>query len=159
MRSRAVATKTRKSSRPPVPGLTKPRNHRFYGRAQGLDSGLEVLISDQLKAYGAKFDHEPVSIPYIQPESAHKYTPDFRLDNGIFIELKGELTLEDRKKHLLVKSQHPDKDIRFVFSRSKAPIYKGSPTTYADWCEKNGFLYADKVVPEAWLREPYKEMQ
>jgi hypothetical protein len=23
------------------------------------------------------------------------------------------------------------------------------------WCEKYGFLFADKSIPEAWLKEPY----
>ncbi len=60
---------------------------------------------------------------------------------------------DDRAKHLLVKAQHPNLDLRFVFSRSKAPLYKGSPTTYAMWCDKHGFKYADKDVPDAWLKE------
>ncbi len=96
-------------------------------------------------------------IRYTKPESNHRYTPDFPLPNGIIIETKGRFLPADRQKHLLVKAQHPEKDIRFVFTRSKTPISKGSKTTYADWCEKNGFRYADKTVPEAWLREPYKE--
>jgi hypothetical protein len=60
------------------------------------------------------------------------------------------------EKHLLVKAQHPDLDIRFVFSRSAAPLYKGSPTTYAMWCNKHGFVFADKLIPVAWLREGSK---
>ncbi|API58493.1 hypothetical protein BSL82_03555 [Tardibacter chloracetimidivorans] len=44
-------------------------------------------------------------------------------------------------------------DIRFVFSRSSSPIYKGSKTTLGAWCEKNGFLYADKTIPEEWIKE------
>lgn len=59
----------------------------------------------------------------------------------------------DRKKHLLVKIQHPDLDIRFVFSNPNAKLRKGSPTTYADWCKKNGFLYAGKTVPLEWVQE------
>ena len=49
---------------------------------------------------------------------------------------------------------NPDLDIRFVFSRSASPIRTGSPTTYADWCRTHGFLFADKMVPTAWLLEP-----
>lgn len=44
-----------------------------------------------------------------------------------------------------------------MFSNSKTRISKGSPTTYAAWCEKNGFRYADKFIPQAWLIEPKKE--
>jgi len=32
-------------------------------------------------------------------------------------------------------------------------LYKGSKNTYGDWCDKHGFLFADKVIPESWLKE------
>jgi len=51
----------------------------------------------------------------------------------------------------LVKEQHPEKDIRFVFSNSRSRISKKSSTTYAMWCEKYGFKYADKHIPLEWL--------
>ena len=35
------------------------------------------------------------------------YTPDFVLPNGIIIETKGRFTVADRRKHLLIKKQHP----------------------------------------------------
>lgn len=60
---------------------------------------------------------------------------------------------EDRDKHLWVRKQNPRKDIRFVFGNSKNKIAKGSNTTYASWCKKNGFLYADKRIPWGWLIE------
>ena len=64
--------------------------------------------------------------------------------------------LEDRQKHVWVKDQHPDLDIRFVFSNAKAKLRKGSPTTYADWASNNGFLWAHKTVPNEWLTEKGK---
>ena len=51
----------------------------------------------------------------------------------------------------LVKEQHPKVDIRFVFSNSKNKISKISKTTYAMWCKKYGFKYADKHIPKEWL--------
>jgi len=84
------------------------------------------------------------------------YTPDFLLPNGIIVETKGRFTAEDRKKHLEIQKQHPTLDIRFVFTNSRAKIRKGSKTSYADWCSKNGFLYADKDVPQEWLDERKK---
>jgi hypothetical protein len=60
----------------------------------------------------------------------------------------------ERQKMLLVKKSNPDVDIRFVFQNANKPIYKGSPTTHADWCNKHGFQYSDKgVVPQRWLDE------
>ena len=73
----------------------------------------------------------------------------------MIVETKGIFEVADRQKHLLVKQQHPGLDIRFVFSRSKSPIRKGSPTTYANWCVKNGFLFADKLIPQDWIDEPH----
>jgi hypothetical protein len=60
---------------------------------------------------------------------------------------------DDRQKHLLIKQQHPEYDIRFVFSNSKSKLNKESKTTYADWCNKHGFQYADKLIPVDWLKE------
>tara|TARA_R110001606_G_scaffold60362_2_gene142301 strand:+ start:1387 stop:1647 length:261 start_codon:yes stop_codon:yes gene_type:complete len=80
------------------------------------------------------------------------YTPDFELPNGIIIESKGRFVSADRKKHLKVKEQYPKLDIRFVFSNSRGKINKGSKTTYAMWCDKYGFKYADKEIPEKWLK-------
>lgn len=40
-----------------------------------------------------------------------------------------------------------------MFSRARTPIYKGSKTTYADWCEKNGFQWAEKLIPREWIEE------
>ena len=61
--------------------------------------------------------------------------------------------VKDRQKHLLIKVQHPELDIRFLFQRSKSRISKTSKTTYADWCEKHGFLYCDLHIPKEWLME------
>ena len=41
----------------------------------------------------------------------------------------------------------------FVFNNSKARISKISKTTYGEWCERNGFKYADKVIPQSWIEE------
>lgn len=94
-----------------------------------------------------------MKIPFTHPPQAAKYTPDFPLPNGIIIESKGRFLTKDRKKHKLIKEQHPKLDIRFVFSNSRSRISKQSKTTYAAWCETNGFLYADKYIPDAWLVE------
>ena len=123
-------------------------------KAVAWRSGLEDRTAEDLTKRGVPFRYEEVKVSYKRPATDHKYTPDFVLDNGIVIETKGQFTVEDRKKHVLVKEQHPALDIRFVFSRASSPIRKGSKTTYADWCRKEGFLFADKVIPQAWLDEP-----
>jgi sugar lactone lactonase YvrE len=121
-------------------------------RRLGFRSGLEDKVAKQLETCGVKVEYETTKIKYVVPESLHTYTPDFRLPNGILVETKGRFVVADRKKHLLIKQQYPDLDIRFVFSNSKTKINKGSPTSYADWCIKNGFQYSDKRIPDEWLK-------
>lgn len=130
-------------------GLTKQQVARQYG----FRSGLEERIAEKLTKLGVDFKYEEVVIKYIKPASTHKYTPDFVLPNGIIVETKGRFLQADRMKHLLVKEQNPTMDIRFVFSNSNSRISKTSKTTYAAWCEKHGFKYADKTIPQEWLDE------
>ncbi|MGL5643162.1 MAG: hypothetical protein ACRCW3_00050 [Metamycoplasmataceae bacterium] len=126
------------------------------GGANAYRSGLEDNIAKQLEAKGLPVSFESYFLNYIKPATGHKYTPDFILHNGIIIESKGLFDVEDRKKHLLIKEQHPELDIRFVFSRSATKLYKGAKSTYADWCIKNGFKFADKLIPADWLKEKAK---
>jgi len=119
-------------------------------------SGLEVSIAKQLKKFRIKFDYEKLVILYTKPAQSSTYTPDFRLANGIIIETKGRFVVSDRKKHLLIRKQYGNKyDIRFVFSNAKAKIYKGSKTTYADWCIKHNFKFFNKTIPIKWIKEKY----
>lgn len=119
-------------------------------------SGLEDKVSKQLESKGVKFDYELWKIPYIVPASNHSYTPDFLLPNGIFVETKGIFDSDDRKKHLLIREQYPELDIRIVFSSSRSKLYKGSKTSYGEWAEKNGIKFADKLIPVEWLKEAKK---
>jgi hypothetical protein len=116
----------------------------------GYRSGLEERVSRELEEAGVKYEYETQKIKY-RVEEDRTYTPDFILPNGIIVETKGRFTVADRKKHLLIQKQYPKHDIRFVFQNSRAKLYKGAKTTYAQWCDKHGFLYADKSIPEEWL--------
>jgi hypothetical protein len=119
----------------------------------GFRSGLEERIAEQLDQSGVEYTYEKVKLKYIRPASEHIYTPDFVLANGIIVETKGRFLAPDRQKHILVKKHNPELDIRFVFSNSNARISKTSKTTYAMWCRKHGYLFADKTIPEEWLNE------
>lgn len=141
------------AKKPKSRATSKPLSTRQVGLKYGFRSGLEESIAEDLTSKGVGFSFEELVIPYVKPEKPAKYTPDFVLENGIIIESKGRFLTEDRQKHLLIQKQHPEFDIRFVFSNSKTKISKRSKTTYADWCIKNGFLYADKEIPDAWLKE------
>ena len=126
-----------------------------HGLKHGYRSGLEDKISKQLNKSGVSFEYETLKIQY-EVNETRRYTPDFILPNGIIIETKGRFVAADRKKHLLIQQQHSELDIRFVFSNSRAKLSKGAKSTYGEWCEKHGFLYADKQIPEEWLSETTK---
>ncbi|WYW02842.1 endonuclease [Pseudomonas phage vB_PpuP-Emajogi] len=127
-------------------------------RTGAFRSGLEDLNAKHMDKLGVKYDFERFHINYVVPARDAKYTPDFVLANGIIIETKGIWEVDDRKKHLLIREQYPDLDIRLVFSNSNSKIYKGSPTSYADFCTKHGIQFADKLVPRDWLKEARKEI-
>tara|TARA_R100001460_G_scaffold47467_1_gene85244 strand:+ start:12551 stop:12922 length:372 start_codon:yes stop_codon:yes gene_type:complete len=115
-------------------------------------SGLEERTAKYLRSLKVKFTYEKMKIKW-QDLRYRTYTPDFVLDNGIIIETKGRFIPSDRSKHLRIKEQHPDLDIRFVFSNPSAKLYKGSKSTYASWCEKYGFKYAKEKIPVEWIKE------
>jgi len=113
----------------------KPLTVRQVALKHGFRSGLEDKIADSLTSLGIPFEYEKLVIGYTQPAKARKYTPDFvLLNNNIIIESKGRFITADRQKHLMIKEQYPDLDIRFVFSNSKAKLSKLSQTTYGIWC-------------------------
>lgn len=116
----------------------------------GFRSGLEQDNAKYLKNIGCKFEYETKRFPY---HVLKHYTPDFILNNGVIVETKGRFLPSDRTKHLLIKKQHPDLDIRFVFSNSRQKLSKRSKTTYGEWCDKHGFEYADGMIPKAWTKE------
>lgn len=128
-----------------------------YAHKQGYKSGLEEKLAEELEAQGIKDCYETVKIEW-EDLTYRKYTPDFPLPNGVIVESKGYFTSDDRRKHLAIKEQHPELDIRFVFTRSSSKLSKKSKTTYGMWCDKHGFMYADRSIPKEWLEGPAKEI-
>lgn len=127
-------------------------------KTKNFRSGLERRAAEQLDTAGRHFLYEEEVIQYVKPERYSKYTPDFVVFKSdgtkMYIEMKGQFVTADRQKQLLIKQQHPDKDIRIVFQNANNRISKTSKTTYAKWAETKGFLWADKgVIPKEWLDE------
>lgn len=119
----------------------------------GYRSGLEEVTAKDLRKRKVVFEYETTKIKW-EDRKIRTYTPDFVLSNGIIIETKGRFIAADRRKHLEIRKQYEDLyDIRFVFSNSRAKLYKGAKSSYGDWCDKYGFLYADKTIPEEWINE------
>jgi|TARA_B110001454_G_scaffold16773_1_gene15106 hypothetical protein len=134
----------------PIKGLAR-------GIKEGYRSGLELTVSEQLTEEGIAWGYESYRFPY-KPKTQH-YTPDFNLGGRecdikeIIIETKGRFLARDRTKHLLLKEQYPNMDLRFVFTNPNQKLYKGSRTTYGQWCDKHGFKYAKGTIPREWFTE------
>ena len=122
------------------------------GKVNRYRSGYEKDVCARLDDLGVRFEYETKNL-YYEVSEQRKYTPDVILPNGIILELKGRFTANDRKKMLLVIKQHPDLDIRMVFQRHTNKLFKGSKTTYSEWCEKHNIKWADKQIPEEWIKE------
>ena len=136
----------------PKPRRPRHTQTRRKARAAGYRSGFEQLVAGQLDELGTDYEYEPKEgrVEYLPKPS--KYLPDFVLPNGIILEVKGRFTGSDRTKHLLIKAQHPELDVRFVFQRDNT-LSKASKTKYSDWCDKHGFDYCFVNIPEAWIYE------
>jgi hypothetical protein len=130
--------------------------NRLRGIQAGYRSGLEEDTAAYLKKKKVKFTYEKEKIKWVDLK-VRTYTPDFVLANGIIVETKGRFISVDRRKHKEIKKQFPELDIRFVFNNSRAKLYKGAKSSYGDWCDKHGFKYADKVIPDEWLEETEDE--
>lgn len=144
-----------------------PKLRKNKSKKNPYRSGLEKTNGELLTKLGVKYKYESKEdkISYTVPKSEHTYLPDFivttRTGKQIIIETKGIWDFTDRYKHLLIKQQNPQLDIRFVFTRSSSKIKKGSKTTYADICNGKGrgifkdvtWLFADKRIPKEWLEE------
>lgn len=79
------------------------------------------------------------------------YTPDFVLEDGRVLEIKGRLTAADRKKLVAVREANSDVEIYIGFQRPNNPIYKGSNTSCADWAAEHSFKWFDVKELEQWL--------
>lgn len=145
---------------------------------QGRRSGFEDEVFESNNKLVKELQYETFKVPYTVPETQANYIPDFpvlkkgKKDltnplNYIMLEVKGRLTLQDRKKMVLVKEANPALDIRFIFQSDnyltkltarqknlKAQKKPFNKDRYSDWAEKNGFLWSvGPKIPEEWLKE------
>lgn len=112
-------------------------------------SKLEEKVSDLLVDLGIDAEYESEKIDYV---IHHRYTPDFKLPSGIYLECKGYWDAEDRRKIKAVKELNPDIDLRMVFQSPYNTISKKSKTTYAKYCERLGIPWCSfNEIPLKWL--------
>lgn len=106
-------------------------------------NNFEKRIHAQLKKSKVLFSYESERIPYLL--SGH-YIPDFILStpNGkVYIETKGYLRPEHKRKMVAVKKLNPSLDIRILFYSKREKDIK--------WAERQGFQWAVDTIPSQWL--------
>lgn len=116
-------------------------------------SSFERMIWENAVAQGWSMEYEPSDgiLYYNQPR---QYLPDFVLPNGIRVEAKGYFRPADRTKLLRVRADNPGVDIRLVFQRPYNKLTRSpNSMTYAQWCDRHGFEWAEGTIPEDWFRE------
>jgi len=108
-----------------------------------LRNDFERSLDRFLRRKKVNFKYESEKIPYV---IAGHYLPDYVIETKlgkIYVEAKGYLRPESKRKMVAVKRQHPEMDIRFVF-------YSRRPSQIK-WADKQGFKWAIKEIPEEWL--------
>jgi len=119
-------------------------------------SKLELKFEDIIKDTTKDYQYEVTKIKYIVPESEHVYTVDWTIHNTLLIETKGYLSdYSERKKYELIKKQHPDLNIKFVFDNPNK-LCGGTKMTHGKWAEKNNFDYCgikDTEKVAQWIKE------
>jgi hypothetical protein len=127
------------------------RRFHKYGKRQadGFRSGFEGQVAKQLTANGNQWTYESQSFDLLIPRS---YTPDFFLDNGVVLEVKGYFDAEDRRLIKLFREQHPDVDLRMVLQKPHQKLTKTGRMTYATWCERYSVPWCEgSLIPKSWL--------
>lgn len=119
-------------------------------------SKLELKFEEIIKEFNVEYDYEVTKIPYTIPESNHNYTVDWTFINGLLVETKGYLSdHKERYKYVLLKQQHPDLDLRFVFDNPNK-LCGGTKQTHGAWATKYGFKWCsikDKDQIQQWIKE------
>lgn len=119
-------------------------------------SKLELRFEEILKEAKAEYDYEVTKIPYIIPESNHNYIVDWTVKDKLYLETKGYLSdYQERHKYILVKTQNPDLDLRFVFDNPNK-LCGGTKMTHAKWADKYGFKWCGVKDTETiikWINE------
>lgn len=119
-------------------------------------SKLEEKVWSILKKHFPSVKYEPQKYKFIQPEIERTYIPDFKTGrSNIYIEAKGKLDLETRKKMIWFRDSNPGIRIIFLFMNPDNKITKRSKTTYAMWATDNGFEWLD--FRKDWLNA-YKQL-
>ena len=112
-------------------------------------SRFEANVYQNAESRGVELEYERERLTYVLTKV---YRADFRIPGtNIIIEAKGHFPAADRAKMLAVRDMNPDFDFRLLFQDASTKIRRGAKTTYGQWADRNGFEWAEGVIPEGWL--------
>lgn len=132
-----------------------------------LKSGLENKIYYNALKRGIKVEYEPETFVYERGIVGGKcrncgsrdvariarYTPDFRIHDGVYIEAKGKFDAATRGKMEDFIRSRPDVSIRFIFGRDNWCTGKHK-RRYSDWCSERGLKWhVGEEIPDEWVNE------
>jgi len=132
------------------------KTKRLQNALPNFKSKFERSIWEQLIKEYKTCQYECDSYKYEQPIIIRTYTPDFKTGKArVYLETKGKLDLETRKKMIWFKECNPNVRIIFLFQNADVKLRKGSKTSYSEWAKKNNFEWLD--ARKDWI-SAYKEM-
>lgn len=132
------------------------KEKRLQNALPNFKSKFERSIWELLSKEYKHCKYECDSYKYEQPVIHRTYTPDFKTGRSkVYLETKGKLDLETRKKMVWFKDCNPNVRVIFLFQNADVKLRKGSKTSYGEWATKNGFEWLD--ARKDWL-SAYKEM-
>jgi hypothetical protein len=140
-------------------------------RERTYRSLFEVSIAKQLYNWKIDCAYEPFGIRYksritraVCSECGNKgaYTNDIYIPDWVvwdkrggikfFIEAKGKLSRDVRKKHKAILDTNPLIDIRLVFQKNNW-VTTNHVQRYTDWARSNGYRAAVELPPKEWFSE------
>jgi hypothetical protein len=81
-----------------------------------------------------------------------RYTPDYKLENGTYVEAKGKFTSSNRTRLEGFKASRPDITVRLLFQRDNY-LTKKHKHTYTEWARSHGFECAvGEQLPTEWSK-------
>ena len=112
-------------------------------------SQYERTVYENILKSGYTAEYEPGPVTYKVIET-RKYTPDIVLKSGVWVELKGYLRPEDKRKLRRIRLAYPTRNFCILFQREQ-PHAKGAKSTNIQWAENIGMIAAaGDSIPKAW---------
>jgi hypothetical protein len=109
-----------------IGGIRKDLGHYVRSR-------WEANICRLLRHIGIKYKFEPDTFELKNNNERYTYTPDIKIANNIYIEVKGWETTKARIKSRLMNEQYPNIEIIYIRESEYKQISKSAKDRIANW--------------------------